>query len=244
MECVECTFGVGGRERFVIGGLVIGGHVLKVNEIFVSCQGEGTMACVPMVFVRLQGCDVGCEWCDTKYAWGLGGESMTSVQVANTVAKPGLSWVYITGGEPLLQPDLYELILALKRLRNCSIMVATSGTIELPSWHRKVNWVVDYKLPSSGAKKPHVVEWWKLRKCDELKFVVADEGDLQKVVSYRLGMECYSGAPHLIVSPMLQLGSVESQQSWLRRVWQFCCDNNLRYSLQVHKVVFGNRKGV
>ena len=220
---------------------------LKISEIFLSCQGEGLQAGIPQVFVRLQGCDVGCKWCDTKYAWNDdGGEYMSSQQVANTVVQVAgkqCKWVYITGGEPLLQSDVGELIRDLKR-RNYSITLATSGTVKLPLWFRTVHWVVDYKLPSSGTTKPHIVEWWRLRKNDELKFVVGDEHDLEKVLSVRYAMKCYSGAPVLIVSPMLRLGLVEEQQDWLRRVWEFCCNHDLRFSLQLHKVVFGNKKGV
>lgn len=135
----------------------------QVNEIFESIQGEGTLAGVPSTFIRLQGCTVGCVWCDTKYTWLKGGARMEPKEIAAVVKTPH---VVITGGEPTLY-DLDELLLALWQ-RGFKIQLETSGQNDLKgdmcpdfiTWSPKEN--LDF-MPAS--------HWW-YKHVDEVKFVV------------------------------------------------------------------------
>lgn len=218
---------------------------LSEDGVFLSCQGEGVHAGEPMVFVRLWGCDVGCKWCDTAYAWDRGFKSaeMTIDKVVDKIVEAGESCrhVYITGGEPLLQQDEVKALVD-KLLPYHVITIATSGTRKLPLWWRHVLWNVDYKMPSAAARKPFIIDARELRGCDELKFVVADGEDFG--VAARWAVFYSKGRVKVVISPAIDPKPIESQLDWVRLVWDFCCRYDLRFSLQLHKVVFGNKKGV
>lgn len=212
---------------------------MKVNEIFDSIQGEGVYATVPMTFIRLQGCNLACEWCDTAYARDSGGFEMTIPEITKVVQRIDLRqfrWICITGGEPLLHEDLKELVLALAS-RGYRIEVETNGTIEPPAWYRKVDsWVADIKTPSSGWCGSSRPEWFNARRKDQVKFVVADSADLEFVAKTLSGRIC---KPQIVISPVLPCDT-----QWRQTVWSFCVVNKYRFSLQLHKMVWGNMKGV
>lgn len=137
----------------------------QVNEIFSSIQGEGFWSGTPATFIRLQGCNVGCEWCDTKYTWGKGGKKMTIERIMQDV-EPGLA--VITGGEPMLH-NLDELILAL-HAANCYTQIETSGA----AWYKgieRVRWIT--WSPKPNLKWSACDEMFRM--CREIKFVVDDE---------------------------------------------------------------------
>ena len=124
---------------------------MVVNEIFHSLQGEGLLAGTPSVFIRLAGCPVGCVWCDTKYAWDANeGEELPIPEIVNKIVQWPCRYVVITGGEPMVNPQLPDLARALKE-RNKHITIETSGikfiaglVCDLMS--------VSPKLSNSGAK--------------------------------------------------------------------------------------------
>lgn len=154
-------------------------QVYRVNEIFDSYQGEGYWTGVPATFIRLQGCPVGCEWCDTKYTWGKGGTDMTLDQILGKV-NPG-AFVVITGGEPLLW-NLDDLLHALHK-SSCFTQIETSGFcwfkgVELPRW---ITWSPKPKL---AFKAP--VEMYQ--HCNEVKWVIDDEVNVK--VIYETWMKC------------------------------------------------------
>jgi 7-carboxy-7-deazaguanine synthase len=151
--------------------------------------------------------------------------------------------VYLTGGEPLVQKDLRELVMKLRQ-KDYSITIATNGTLPRPSWWRHTTWDIDYKCPSSGVNM-FSSSWTVVGKKNRIKFVVADETDLECAAKHIRELRNPLN-PTLIISPMIPLmqEDLTSGRAWLQRVWNFCCENNLRYSLQVHKVTFGNKKGV
>lgn len=214
--------------------------MLRVNEIFRSCQGEGVRAGVPTTFIRLQGCNLspGCSYCDTRYAQSAEGRTVSLDDILSCVETDS---VCITGGEPLHQ-DIEELVARLYK-SGISIEIFTNGSLPPPAWYRKVSsWVVDIKCPSSGVKGVSRVSDWVsiLRSCDQLKFTVADSSDLSFVIAT---LNAHSSKAAVIVSPVIQVGAGVDDK-WARVVWDFCCRNNVRFSLQVHKIVFGDRKGV
>jgi len=152
--------------------------VLRISEIFHSIQGESTHAGRPCVFVRLTGCNLRCVWCDTAYAFH-GGSSMTLPEVVERVRGYGCEWVEITGGEPLLQDGVYELMQILVD-EGFSVMLETGGSVPHDRVPPGVRRIVDVKCPGSGeVERNHWENVDLLRDGDELKFVLADRDDYE-----------------------------------------------------------------
>lgn len=237
--------------------------MLRISEIFYSIQGEGIYQGIPMVFVRFAGCNLltkggegGCVWCDTKYARDSSeGTEMSVEEVVKAVQKFALhykDWVCITGGEPMFQLDaLHELVKKLKRY-GYRIEVETNGSIEKPFWWTLVDsWVFDIKCPSSGVCGISKESWFETRSCDQAKFVVGTRED-QDFAS-RMIMRNMVKASTVLVSPVIPpeawtqdtglFGDKEIQR-WLQEVVEFCKELRVRFSLQIHKVVWGNKRGV
>src|SRR5438067_2220568 len=152
--------------------------VLTVNEIFHSIQGESTHAGRPCVFVRLTACDLRCSWCDTPYAFH-DGRKMTIDEVVAAVDRHGCPLVEITGGEPLLQDDVYPLMERLLA-EGRTVMLETGGHRPIARVPRDVVKIVDVKCPGSGEADRN--EWRNLDALaphDEVKFVVKDRADYE-----------------------------------------------------------------
>ena len=125
----------------------------RLAESFFSIQGEGVTAGVPAVFVRLQGCSVGCGWCDTKYSWDpAGGREQPLEALLEELAAFPCRRVVVTGGEPLESPIFTPLVNALKE-RHYTIEVETSGTLAAPRLQID-QWNVSLKLANSGVPEP------------------------------------------------------------------------------------------
>ena len=150
--------------------------MLTINEIFHSIQGESTRSGEPCVFVRLTACDLRCAWCDTAYAFHEG-RKMEVDDVIRRVEAFGCRTVEITGGEPLLQPDVYPLMERLLA-EGCTVMLETGGHRSLADVPRGVIRIVDVKCPASGeADKNHWPNLDLLSAQDEVKFVIQDRAD-------------------------------------------------------------------
>jgi 7-carboxy-7-deazaguanine synthase len=150
--------------------------MLTVHEIYLSIQGESTHAGRPCVFVRLTACDLRCRWCDTPYAF-TGGRKMSIDDVVAAVEGQGCCLVELTGGEPLLQPDVYPLMERLIE-RGHEVLVETGGHVPLDALPRAVVTILDVKCPGSGeAGRMHWPNLERLRTSDEVKFVIADRAD-------------------------------------------------------------------
>jgi len=151
---------------------------LHVNEIFYSIQGESTHAGCPCVFVRLTGCNLRCRWCDTEYAF-YEGRKMTIAEVAEIVEGYHCNLVEITGGEPLLQQSVYLLIDALLNAGH-TVMIETSGAVDVSGLDPRVIKIMDLKCPASGECDRNL---WSnldhLKDHDEVKFVLADRADYE-----------------------------------------------------------------
>lgn len=230
-------------------------NLVAINEIFYSLQGEGVLAGVPTVFVRFQGCNLlpnCCKWCDTVYAQGKRSKYELSItEVADECVKLNprtyKAWVCITGGEPLFQEEsLYRLVRQL-HLYGLRTEVETNGTIGKPNWWSLVDsWVVDIKCPSSRVSSKGLVdEWFEIRECDQVKFVVADQKDLdfaRKIINSKA-----TSNPTVLVSPVMctpsigspgfDLGCLGWDQTWLQEVAEFCKDLRIRMSIQQHKLI-------
>ena len=152
--------------------------MLTVNEIFHSIQGESSRAGQPCVFVRLTACDLRCSWCDTPYAF-YEGTKRSLDEVLSEVEQYDCPLVEITGGEPLLQEDVYPLMQTLAD-RGRTVLLETGGHRPIDRVPAPVICIVDVKCPGSGeSAKNHWPNMDELRPHDEVKFVIADRGDYE-----------------------------------------------------------------
>ena len=153
-------------------------RVLTINEIFHSIQGESTHTGRPCVFVRLTACDLRCSWCDTPYAF-TEGSKMSLDEIVLQVQQYGCDLVEITGGEPLLQRDVYPLMEQLLDAGR-TVMLETGGHVSIGDVPDRVIRIVDVKCPGSGeAAKMHWENLDLLTRQDEVKFVIRDRADYE-----------------------------------------------------------------
>src|SRR6185503_5468142 len=152
--------------------------MLTINEIFYSIQGESSRVGQPCVFVRLTACDLRCSWCDTPYAF-VEGRKMSVDDVVAAVEPYGCPLVEITGGEPLLQEDVYELMDRLGATGR-TVMLETGGHRSIARVPAGVLKIVDVKCPGSGEAGKN--DWTNLdilASTDEVKFVIKDRNDYE-----------------------------------------------------------------
>jgi 7-carboxy-7-deazaguanine synthase len=152
--------------------------MLTINEIFHSIQGESTYAGEPCVFVRLTACDLRCRWCDTPYAF-YEGRKMPVEDVIRAVDEYGCPMVEVTGGEPLLQPEVHELMSRLIASGK-TVLVETGGHRSIAGVPAGVIRVMDIKCPGSGEADN--MDWSNLARLtprDQVKFVIADRADYE-----------------------------------------------------------------
>ena len=207
--------------------------MLTINEIFHSIQGESTWAGAPCVFVRLTACDLRCTWCDTPYAFTEGAKR-TVADVVDEVMAFGCPLVEITGGEPLLQEDVYPLMAAL-RARGSTVLLETGGHISVARVPNGVVRIIDVKCPGSGeSARNHWPNLGLLEAADEVKFVVRDRADYEfargVVARHELAGKCAAVlfSPVHDVLPPLELAS-----------WILADGLAVRLQLQVHKYIWG-----
>ncbi len=151
---------------------------MKVSEIFYSICGESTFAGCPCVFVRLVGCNLRCSYCDTSYAWD-GGEELSIGQIMSQVPKVGCRLVEITGGEPLLQEETFELSEKLLA-EGYQVLIETNGSLPIHLLDERIVRIVDIKCPQSQMSDRMYWDNLKvLRPQDEVKFVLSNKRDYQ-----------------------------------------------------------------
>jgi 7-carboxy-7-deazaguanine synthase len=207
--------------------------MLTVNEIFHSIQGESTHAGRPCVFVRLTACDLRCSWCDTPYAF-TGGQKMSVDDVVRQVEALGCPLVQVTGGEPLLQPDVYPLMTALLG-RGFGVMLETGGHLSAERVPDGVIRIIDVKCPASGeAHRNHWPNLDTLRPTDEVKFVIQDRADYDfaKAVVEKHGLRGRCAA--ILFSPVHGVLDPRELAAWI------LADRlPVRLQLQAHKYIWG-----
>ncbi len=211
-------------------------EMLRVSEIFYSIQGETSRAGLPTVFVRLTGCPLRCNYCDTSYAF-TGGQNMTLAEVLAEVVRHHPRYVTVTGGEPLAQKSCQQLLTALCDA-GFDVSLETSGALDIAGVDARVVKVLDIKTPGSGeADKNLWSNLGALSMRDEIKFVLCDEADYHWVVQvlqeHRLVEKCgvlFSSAAELL-SPTVLAG-------WILR------DHlQVRLQVQLHKLLWGDATG-
>jgi 7-carboxy-7-deazaguanine synthase len=207
---------------------------LRISEIFFSIQGESTMAGLPCIFIRLHGCGLRCSWCDTQYALDLTGAAdlYTFNEILTTIGKFGCDLVEVTGGEPLEQPAVHDLM-ALLCDNGYRVMIETGGYLSVKNIDPRVKKIVDFKCPSSGMeKKNDLLNIGYLTEHDEIKFVIGNEEDYRWATSlmerYRLTEKC-----PVLLSPVFGVLEPVALSEWLLR------DRlNVRLQLQMHKFIW------
>lgn len=206
--------------------------MLTVNEIFHSIQGESTHTGRPCVFVRLTACDLRCSWCDTPYAFHEGAR-MTVQEVLERVRAYRCDVVELTGGEPLLQPDVYPLMERLVS-EGQTVLLETGGHRDAARVPERVCRIIDVKCPGSGeAAQMHWPNLEQLRSSDEVKFVMKDRVDYeyarQVVVRYGLVDRCAA----VLFSPVHGVLDPKDLAGWMLadRV-------TARLQLQAHKYIW------
>lgn len=206
--------------------------MLTVYEIYVSIQGESTHVGRPCVFVRLAACDLRCRWCDTPYAF-TGGRKMFIDDVVAEVERFECKVVELTGGEPLLQKDVYPLIDRLLA-RGHQILIETGGHVPIADLPDDVVAIVDVKCPGSGeAAKMHWPNLDVLSSIDEVKFVIADRADFDYAKDVVLRHRLSERAAAVLFSPVFG----ELEPSVLAK-WILDDRLNVRLQLQTHKYIW------
>ncbi len=211
---------------------------LVVNEIFHSIQGESSHVGRPCVFVRLTYCNLRCTWCDTAYAFSEG-RTMSVAAILEEVARFECGLVEVTGGEPLLQPDVHQLLGALCD-EGYETLLETGGSLDITMVDQRVHRIMDIKCPGSGMEARNLLSNLQhLRRADEVKFVLTDRADFDwacaAIADHALIERC-----HVLFSPVFGVLDPTKLAQWV-------LDSGLqvRLQLQLHKHLWDpQRRGV
>ncbi len=211
-------------------------NTIKIKEIFLSLQGESKSVGFPTVFVRLTGCPLRCQYCDTAYAFH-GGEKKAIHDIVNTVTSFGVPHVTVTGGEPLAQPACFELLTQLCD-QHLIVSIETSGAIPINKIDPRVCIVMDLKTPGSQeSQRNHLANLVHLKKSDQIKFVICDRADFDWSIAfieqYKLRDCC-----ELLFSP-----SHQQLQPVTLAEWIIAARAPVRMQVQLHKILWGDVPG-
>ena len=217
---------------------------MKVVEIFESIEGEGRRAGALATFVRFWGCNLACSYCDSRYAWeGQPGPEvvdLTIPEIIDAIERKGNHNVTVTGGEPLIYPEMKDLLLALAE-EGYYVNVETNGTILPPVTHANIFYTADFKCWSSGmCDKMNLDVIDALTEWDVLKFVVGSDDDLEQTFAIIDGRK---PAAQIYISPVF--GEIKP-----KRIVEFMLErkevmSRCKLQLQIHKYVWpANKRGV
>ena len=212
--------------------------MLRITEIFYSLQGEARTSGLPTVFVRLTGCPLRCQYCDTAYAFS--GGTMTSMeQVLEQVTGYGARYVTVTGGEPLAQPACLPLLVSLCDA-GYQVSLETSGALDIAGVDPRVSIVLDLKTPGSAEVSRNLyANLALLANKDQVKFVICDRQDFSwasfKVREYGL----LERVGDVLFSP-----SVGQQDATELAEWILAEQLPVRFQMQLHKILWGDKPGV
>ncbi|MBE0426677.1 MAG: radical SAM protein [Nitrospirae bacterium] len=211
---------------------------MKVCEIFTSIQGESSYAGIPCTFIRLTGCNLKCSYCDTTYAY-YEGRDLTEEDILSEVKSAGIRLVEITGGEPLLQKEVFHLIERLIE-DGYKVLIETNGSLSIKEIDKRSVVILDIKTPGSGMSgKMDLSNIDIIKSNDEIKFVITNRQDYEwskgLIFRYSLINRC-----HVLLSPAYGILAPETLAEWM-------IEDRLhaRLNLQLHKYIFGSeRRGV
>ena len=205
--------------------------MLKVNEIYLSVQGESSYTGLPCVFVRLTGCNLRCIWCDTAYAF-YEGKSMSIDEIVGKVKNFGVKLIEITGGEPLMQENIYPLMNGLIE-KGFQVLLETGGSLSLEKVPRNIIKIMDIKCPGSGEHKNNNLDNLKfLETKDEVKFVILNRHDYEwsrdLIHKYKI-----HEIAHILISPVYDKLELKEIVKWI-------LEDKLpvRLQTQLHKAIW------
>lgn len=204
---------------------------LKINEIFLSIQGESSFAGLPCVFIRTTGCPLRCRWCDTTYAYSEG-RQMAVDEIVEQVLEYAVPLVQVTGGEPLAQPGTLDLLARLCDADR-TVLLETSGAQEIVAVDPRVHVIMDLKCPGSEmSERMHRGNLGHLKSTDQVKFVLASRED------YEFARQTISD--HDLAARSEVLLSVAAGQLDHAVVVRWMLQDRLaaRFQLQLHKIIW------
>jgi len=222
--------------------------MFNIIEKFLSIDGEGPSSGELATFIRFQGCNLRCSWCDTTYSWDKEStsEMLTAEEIYNYIKENGATNVTLTGGEPLIQDNIDKLLYILNSDDSLIIHIETNGTVDIEPFkkrHKRTNisYIVDFKLPSSNmTNKMNLNNLKVVENNDVYKFVVGSNKDLQMayelISQYALTSKCL-----VYLSPVS--GNIDMEE-----IVEFMKDtklNKVRLQAQLHKIIWDkNARGV
>lgn len=209
---------------------------LKITEIFFSLQGEALTVGIPTTFIRLTGCPLRCQYCDTEYAFS-GGEWMSLDDIFKQVSANKTRYVTVTGGEPLSQNSCLEL-LALLCDAGFKVSLETSGALDVSGVDSRVVKVMDIKTPGSGEQHRNLLDNINhMNAQDQVKFVICNESDYvwsrEMLLKHQLNERC-----EVLFSPSFEQLSASELADWILRDGL-----PVRMQMQLHKLLWGNQPG-
>ena len=209
---------------------------LRITEIFYSLQGESNTVGIPTVFIRLTGCPLRCEYCDTAYAF-TGGKKIELSDIVAQAEQFGTKYITVTGGEPLSQPACLELITALLD-KGFIVSLETSGALDVSAVDPRAVKVMDLKTPSSGELSKNLYQNIQhLNPKDQLKFVIANDEDYnwskKAITEYALPGRC-----EILFSPVM------GRQNPTELAEKILQDRlPVRFQIQLHKLLWDDAQG-
>lgn len=211
---------------------------LRITEIFLSLQGEAATAGYPTVFIRLTGCPLRCYYCDSEYAFH-GGEKYSIDALLAEAKRLKARRICVTGGEPLAQPNCVALLKSLCD-HGYEVSLETSGAMDISQVDERVSVVMDIKTPASGELDKN--RWENLpllKQKDQLKFVICEKSDFDwaclKIDEYEL---CEK-VSNVLFSPEHQNLNPTDLANWVVE-----SGRNIRFQMQMHKILWGDKPGV
>jgi len=209
---------------------------LKITEIFFSLQGEALTVGIPTTFIRLTGCPLRCQYCDTEYAFS-GGEWMSFDEILEQASANKTRYVTVTGGEPLAQKSCIDLLTMLCDT-GYKVSLETSGALDVSGVDSRVVKVMDIKTPASGEEKRNRLEnLGAITAQDQIKFVICDEQDYQWsrefLQRHKLNERC-----EVLFSPSFEQLTATDLADWILRDGL-----PVRMQMQLHKLLWGDQRG-
>jgi 7-carboxy-7-deazaguanine synthase len=225
---------------------------VKIAEIFHSIQGEGKLMGVPSVFVRASGCNLRCSWCDTPYAsWNPEGEELAVDAIVARVSEFACKHVVLTGGEPMIMPDIAQLCEHLKS-RGYHVTVETAATVYEPAKLDLAS--LSPKLANSTPTNTNFAAAHERQRLNipviqqfidhspdfQLKFVVANESDMTEIHAILENLQGWQPSDVLLMPEGTDAATLDSRADWIA---DLCTQSGFRYCPRLHIALFGNQRG-
>jgi 7-carboxy-7-deazaguanine synthase len=205
---------------------------MRISEIFYSIQGESSYMGLPGAFIRLSGCDLRCSYCDTSYALDDYTE-LTIPEILQSIAQYPTKLAIVTGGEPMLQPSVHDLLRELLEL-DYQVLLETGGHIALDDVDPRVHKIMDLKCPSSGMAQHNSFDNIQcLTRNDEIKFVIGDRRDFDWSCDIIRRYDLPSRVGTVLFSPVHHALPCHELARWVLE-----CGLKVRLQLQLHKVIW------